>query len=226
MMATAANVDKSPVTDSNAEATTNVPKYALAVSSSSDGAIATTGYVKGAYNATMKAINAIPGSVVETINNAVVNGTATVDLSNVAVTGSTDINLENAAISGTISNTVTQGSVAVPVVTSATGTVGTVTEWGVDAVNGTAPVAVDLISGTQNVGVTGTAVASELSGTSISGVTVGTTNLGLTGTASVNTSNLGVHVDGYHHVPTVVVPEPEPETTPETEPETEPSGGE
>jgi len=214
----AANVDKSPITDSDAEATTNVPKYALAVSTATDNAVATTGYVKGAYNAAIKAINAIPDSVVETINHADVTGNATIDLTGVSVTGSADIDLENATISGEISNEVTQGSVEVPIVTAATGTVGTVTEWGVDAVNGTAPVAVNLTSGTQNVSVSGTEVHSTLVSASISGATAGTVSLGLTGDATVDTSGLSVSVDGYHHVPTVVVPEPGP--APEPEPNT------
>jgi len=50
------------------------PKYALATEGANDGNLATAGYVKGAYNETMKAIN----KVAETAGNALTaNGTAT-----------------------------------------------------------------------------------------------------------------------------------------------------
>ncbi len=53
---------------------TNDPKYALATVGDNDGNVATAGYVKGAYNAAIKAIN----KVSETASNALTaNGTAT-----------------------------------------------------------------------------------------------------------------------------------------------------
>lgn len=183
-----------------------------------DQAISSTGYVKGAYNASMNAVNtvvnrvnSVPDSVVETINDATVSGNAPVDLSGVTVNGDATIDLTEAAVTGEIENVVTQGSVTVPTVTGATGTVQTVTTWGSDVLDGTAPVTVGLTTGTQNVGVTGTSVSSTLTNTGVSGISVGTANLGLTGTATANINGLSVSVDEYNYVPYSA-----PATTPTT----------
>ena len=46
-----------PAQSANSVTTSANPKYALAVEGAKDGNLATVGYVKGAYNASMKAIN-------------------------------------------------------------------------------------------------------------------------------------------------------------------------
>ena len=159
-------------------AATEAPMYQLAQQADSDSSVATAGYVKGAYNATMRAINAIPGSVVETINNAKVDGWATVDLSGVSVTGGT-IDLSGADYN--------PGTVTVNEATS--GTVATVTQWGVDEVNGTAPVIIASTEQTKNV-----------TGASLSNVSVGG-NMALSGNAPVDISNLGLYAEQYYHHP-------------------------
>lgn len=68
------------------------PKYALAESDSTDGVVATAGYVKGAYNAAIKAINKVSetaGSALQKtdITTGVANGTIAVDGTDVAVKG-------------------------------------------------------------------------------------------------------------------------------------------
>ena len=69
----ASAVTPTPQADNAVTATTS-PKYALAVQGTKDGNLATAGYVKGAYNQAMKAIN----KVSETASNALTaTGTAT-----------------------------------------------------------------------------------------------------------------------------------------------------
>ena len=80
-----------PAHDDNAAAAQTLPKYALAEANANvDGVVATAGYVKGAYNAAIMAIN----NVAETANGAVksvtegaTNGTIKVDDTEVAVHG-------------------------------------------------------------------------------------------------------------------------------------------
>ena len=70
-------------------ATTN-PGYALATEASNDGNLATASYVKGAYNAAIKAINkvaATAGSAVQSVTEGSTNGTVSVDGTDVAVHG-------------------------------------------------------------------------------------------------------------------------------------------
>jgi hypothetical protein len=67
-----------PAHDNNATAATTLPGYALVTEGANDGKVATAGYVKGAYNAAMKAIN----KVATTAGNA-----ADQDLSNISATG-------------------------------------------------------------------------------------------------------------------------------------------
>ena len=69
----------------------SAPKYALATEGANDGNLATAGYVKGAYNATMKAINKVSetaGSALqaEDITSGTGNGTIAVGGTDVSVT--------------------------------------------------------------------------------------------------------------------------------------------
>ncbi len=75
LTANAAVTDADPGdTNASAPVAANAPKYSLAAAESNDGNIATAGYVKGAYNAAIKAIN----KVSETASNALTaDGTAT-----------------------------------------------------------------------------------------------------------------------------------------------------
>ncbi len=75
MMANATAVAGDPgatVALANAEKAENNPGYALAqADSQKDGKVATAGYVKGAYNAAIKAINTVAGQVANIQENAV-----------------------------------------------------------------------------------------------------------------------------------------------------------
>ncbi len=64
---------------------TTAPKYGLAAAESNDGNVATAGYVKGAYNAAIKAIN----KVSETAGNA-----ANQDLTNLSATGKANVSAQ------------------------------------------------------------------------------------------------------------------------------------
>ena len=74
--------DVDPVQVADAVTATAGPKYALAKEGANDGKVATAGYVKGAYNAAIKAIN----KVSETATNA-----ANQDLSNISATGKANV---------------------------------------------------------------------------------------------------------------------------------------
>ena len=66
------------------------PKYSLATADTTDANLATAGYVKGAYNATIKAINKVAttaNSAVKSVTEGTTNGTVFVDGTNVAVHG-------------------------------------------------------------------------------------------------------------------------------------------
>jgi len=65
MMAMAAAVPGDPgaTVEENAPIAEYEPKYGLAEAADSDGAMATAGYVKGAYNASIKAINAVDARI-------------------------------------------------------------------------------------------------------------------------------------------------------------------
>ncbi len=69
-------------TNANAPVAENAPKYSLATADDTDANLATAGYVKGAYNATIKAIN----KVATTAANA-----ADQDLSNLSNTGKANV---------------------------------------------------------------------------------------------------------------------------------------
>ncbi|MBR3148312.1 MAG: hypothetical protein IKF41_03150 [Alphaproteobacteria bacterium] len=56
-------------TASGAASATNPPKYALATSTANDGKVATAGYVKGAYNAAIKAVNKLQDTKQDTISD-------------------------------------------------------------------------------------------------------------------------------------------------------------
>ena len=56
-------------TASGAAAATNPPKYALKTETANDGKVATAGYVKGAYNAAIKAVNKLQDTKQDTISD-------------------------------------------------------------------------------------------------------------------------------------------------------------
>ena len=94
-MAAAADVDKQPThTESAATnvATAN-PQYALAQSNANDGNFATAGYVKGAYNASIRAINNVAGQV-----SNLGNTYAKKDLTNVTAGSVTETLINDGAV--------------------------------------------------------------------------------------------------------------------------------
>ena len=104
--ATAADVDKQPsgidmeaqgaeTTASNATAT-DAPKYELAASHTTDSNVATAGYVKGAYNAAIRAVNYVADQV-DSINTDL-SGKADTDLSNVDAGSVTTTLLDDGAV--------------------------------------------------------------------------------------------------------------------------------
>ncbi len=142
-----------------ATVTTNVePKYALAVEGDNDANLATAGYVKGAYNATIKAVN----KVAETAANA-----ANQDLSNLSETGTGVITtaVTNNAAGGTYSNT-TSGLTA------------TTIQGAIDEVAGTAGNAAD--KDLSNLSATGTGVITTAVTNNAAGGTYDNTTSGLT----------------------------------------------
>lgn len=185
--------------------------YSPSTISSNDTAMATTKYVKGAYNAAIgavnyaiggvndvaEAVNKIPGDVVETVNSATVQNDAAVDITNLGVSGDATINLDNASVSGTISNTVTNGTVSVPVATgSGSVLVSVASDWNEDdSEEQELPVTVGTTTGTYNV--QGTGVSSTFTSTGVSGITVGTANMRITGSATAETQGLYVGVAEY-----------------------------
>jgi len=94
-------------TTANAPVAANNPKYALKTAHTNDDNVASAGYVKGAYNATIKAVNTLNTVKQDklTNTNVVTSGTGAV------VTGVT-------ANNGTV--TVAKGEIQIPVGTSAT----------------------------------------------------------------------------------------------------------
>ena len=126
LAANAAVTDADPGdTNANAPVATNAPKYSLAAAESNDGNVATAGYVKGAYNAAIKAIN----KVSETAGNA-----ANQDLTNLSATGKANVSAQGTVdTTGTTSYTAgTVGAAINAIKTTADGAVQSVT------VNGTA----------------------------------------------------------------------------------------
>ena len=91
MAANAAVTDMDPgATNADAPVAAEAPKYSLVNGDETDANLATAGYVKGAYNATIKAINKVAtmaDSAVKTVAEGTTNGTIAVDGTNVAVHG-------------------------------------------------------------------------------------------------------------------------------------------
>ena len=167
-----------------AEAVTasTAPKYALAKEGANDGNLATAGYVKGAYNATMKAINKVsetvnattPAGVVATIKDATASKTGV----SLTVEGT-----PTGEVTSTLSSTSIDASVAVPT----TATVPTLTQWDVDTSTSTATVTLNTASVAVSGTVSGT-VTSTFAGTGID-----------SGTASGDITNIVVTVDSYNN---------------------------
>ena len=185
MMAGAEVVEGDPgATSSVVPAASAPPKYALKNSAATDTNVATAGYVKGAYNAAIKGVNALQGEIdqinsdledlsgdLSDVQTSLTNDYAT--KTGVAATvnaATTSGSFNNATVSGSFSNATVSGTIS----TGVTGTMPAMTTWGSDT-PGTAPASASLSSGT----VTGSA-----SGT-------------ITGTASGTTTG-NVSVDGYH----------------------------
>lgn len=88
-----------PTTDANAAVAETNPKWALAEAGDNDDNLATAGYVKGAYNQTMKAINKVATTVGNAVQGVKVNGT---ELSKDA-NGKVDVLVSEGSTNGTIS---------------------------------------------------------------------------------------------------------------------------
>ena len=72
-------------TNADAPVAANAPKYSLATAHTTDANLATAGYVKGAYNATIKAINKVATTAADA---------ATKDLDNLSATGKANISAQ------------------------------------------------------------------------------------------------------------------------------------
>ena len=82
MVANATPVAGEPAHADPATAAAAVPGYALAEAEGNDGNLATAGYVKGAYNAAIKAINKVAATAdtaVQSVTAGTANGTISVD---------------------------------------------------------------------------------------------------------------------------------------------------
>lgn len=152
MMANAEPVAGNPaqMPEGQAATATISPKYGLAEVTGNENKVATAGYVKGAYNAAIKAVN----RVYDTANNAavtannvmtVVNNTVypAVESNASAISGlQSDVSDLQSAIAELESGTVTQADVDAtvnsatanytPAGTVSSATIETVTAWGVD----------------------------------------------------------------------------------------------
>lgn len=114
----AANVDKQPVEAdpvSSANVATTEPQYALQPASATDSNVATAGYVKGAYNASIRAINKVAADV-----SSLAEDVAGIDLSGVATQDGVVATVNQASASYTPGGTV--GDV----------TIDAMNEWGSD----------------------------------------------------------------------------------------------
>lgn len=179
MMANAAVTDADPGAKTNdAPVATANPKYALAQANSEvDTKVATAGYVKGAYNAAIKGINAVQGEI-DTANTNLTN--ANTNLTNAQNSLTTNY-ATKAGVVATVSSATTAGSfsgasvsgnfsdatVSGTVTGNASGTIPAMTTWGSETV-GTAPATASL----SNTSITGSASGS-MTG-SASGQTTGT----------------------------------------------------
>ena len=72
-------------TNADAPVAANAPKYSLATADTTDANLATAGYVKGAYNATIKAINKVATTAANAANQ---------DLSNLSATGKANVSAQ------------------------------------------------------------------------------------------------------------------------------------
>ena len=86
-------------TNANAPAATNSPKYSVVTEGANDGNLATAGYVKGAYNAAIKAINNVAMTADSAVKGVQVNGT--------------DLTLTNGKANVTVAEGTTNGTIAV-----------------------------------------------------------------------------------------------------------------
>jgi len=171
-------------TTSDAAAANASPKYALKNAAGTDGNVATAGYVKGAYNAAIKGVNALQGEI-DQINSDLEDLSG--DLSDVQTSLSSDYatktgvatTVNSATTSGsfsgaTVSGNFSNASISGSVTGDASAAIPAMTTWGSDT--------------------PGTADASaSLSNATVSGTASGT----MTGTASGTTTG-NVSVDGYH----------------------------
>ncbi len=160
---------------------TTSPKYALAVEGDHDDNVATAGYVKGAYNAAIKAIN----KVSETASNAATQ-TGVVATINHATASKDNVSLEvTGTPTGNVTSTLSDTSITASVNMPTTASVATLTEWGNDNSTSTASVTLNTTS---------TAISGTVSGT----VTSTFAGTGITsGTASGDITDITVTVDDY-----------------------------
>lgn len=170
-----------PAQAANAVTTTATPKYALAVESTKDGNLATVSYVKGAYNASMKAINKVSETIVDAATQAGV--VATVKNATASKTG---VSLD---VSGTPTGTIVSGlsntSISANVDVPTTGTVPVLTTWGDD-------------NSENNVNVALSTTSTAVTGTVSGDVTSTFTGTGITnGKATGNISDIDVNVESY-----------------------------
>ena len=97
----AVSIDKDPgATNANGPVATNGPKYSLAATAGTDETnVATASYVKGAYNAAIKAINKVATTADSAVKGVQVNGA--------------DLTLTNGVANVTVAEGATNGTVAV-----------------------------------------------------------------------------------------------------------------
>ena len=190
-MVAGANKELNPVTDvdpgattPSAQAASATPKYALKNSAGTDTNVATAGYVKGAYNAAIKGVNALQGEIdqinsdledlagdLSDVQTSLTNDYAT--KTGVAATvnsATTSGSFTGATVSGNFTNAAISGTVS----GNASGTIPAMTTWGSDT-----PGTADATATLSNATVSGNASGS------------------VTGTASGTTTG-NVSVDGYH----------------------------
>lgn len=213
IMANAAVTDADPgSTAVDAPSATYVPKYGLAQAGGNDNNLVTAGYVKGAYNAAIKAINRVSETSANAANSAFNSGgtydnntvgkaiqqlqsdvqgidvtqsgvVATIDSATASKTG---VSLTvTGTPTGTIESTLSDTSISANVNVPTSATVPTLTIWGDDNSTGTASVTLSTTS---------TAVSGTVSGT----VTSTFNGTGITsGTAAGDITGIDVTVSSY-----------------------------
>lgn len=188
-----------PAQAANDVTATADPKYALAKEGANDGKVATAGYVKGAYNAAIKAIN----KVSETANSAVkgvqvngqdlslTNGKANVTVAEGATNGTVAVNGTDVAVHGLGSAAYTDSTAYI------SSTAGSVKTANIDDAQVTkAKLAADVQTSlgkaddsVQSVKVNGTALTEDANGDVNVTIAEGATN----GTVAVNGTDVAVH---------------------------------